>query len=528
MQVWMFEFTKATTFGKGIEICTAFFHDNPECLIRLYKEAFATMLQIAYQEIGNDNKALEYARLCLQLTEVGDRGLIISNKVALAGLQRKPLKASGSPKDIEERIVYLEALFDEASGRGNGKRIVEPQILVQLAGFLADLWITQSDQSSIQETKRVQCLQNSMSWINSGQNMLPDVQDDHKISSRASLNLIQAEALQRMGRVDKTINMCNSLLFSQGDHLERQDRANIQYLLAITLSGKFLKDLTTDDIEKAKDMCLQAMKTATDLGNDFMAVRYLKALVSMCCIWRRSTVEIPFTTSEVLSWISKWEEIWEEIRSEASVCRGLQGLQIRQRIREKNSAGLYLAAIGLCIEEDNIIEAWKWVQKAKARAVVDSLGLSRAVPWHLSQGLSDQSRRLLEREQTLLDEIDTASEGWRYHLRREHLELCREMSIRSDLRAIQAIRQGGYLEVDELESMFRGEKNIVCVDWVELEGGTYHIITVRPGEAPRYFATNVSTEDVRLWLNCYVFGDESVKNLEGAVPEELESLEGLV
>jgi len=29
-------------------------------------------------------------------------------------------------------------------------------------------------------------------------------------------------------------------------------------------------------------------------------------------------------------------------------------------------------------------------------------------------------------------------------------------------------------------------------------------------------------------LNCYVFGDESVKNLEGVVPEELESLEGLV
>jgi hypothetical protein len=249
----------------------------------------------------------------------------------------------------------------------------------------------------------------------------------------------------------------------------------------------------------------------------------------VCCIWRRKKIGISFVaSSEVLGWITKWEEIWEEFRNEASVFRGLQGLQIRQRIRERSSATLYTAALELCIEDGNIGEAWKWVQKAKARAVVDSLGLSRAIPPHLSHGLSDESRRLLEREQALLEEIDTASEGWRYHLRREHLELRRAMSTRSDLRAIQAIRQGGYLDVNELDSMFVGEKNVVCVDWVELEDGKYHILTVRPGESPCYFATDVSAKDVRSWLDCYIFGPASLPSLAMAIPEELESLEGLV
>ncbi len=167
-----------------------------------------------------------------------------------------------------------------------------------------------------------------------------------------------------------------------------------------------------------------------------MAVTRLKILASMCCIWRRSTVEMFFAISEALAWISKWEETWEEIRSDASVFRGLQGLQVRQRIRERNATSLYAFAIELCVEQENISEAWKWVQKAKARAVVDSLGLSGLIPLHLSQGISDESRRLLEREQKLLDEIDTASEGWRYHLRMEQLELRRVMSTKSDLRSI--------------------------------------------------------------------------------------------
>jgi len=248
----------------------------------------------------------------------------------------------------------------------------------------------------------------------------------------------------------------------------------------------------------------------------------------MCCMWRRSTVEITFGLSEVLGWIKQWEEIWEEILSEASVFRGLRGLRVRQRVREINATTLYMTAVELCIEQDNISEAWMWTQRAKARAVAASLGLSRTIPFHLSQRLSDKSARLLEREQTLLNEIETASEGWRYHLRMEHLELRRAMSAMSDLRSIQAIRQGGYLGVAELDSMFGGDKNVVCVDWVELEGGTYHIIAVRPGETPRYFATNVSTQDVRDWLDCYIFGEEGLQNLEDALPEDLEALEGLV
>jgi hypothetical protein len=143
-----------------------------------------------------------------------------------------------------------------------------------------------------------------------------------------------------MDMVEETINLCDELLSAEQGTLGPQDKANIQHLFATTLSVQSLRAPTHESFTKAKDMYLQAITTATELGDTFKTVQYLKALVHMCCIWRRSPVETPFTASEVLKWIKQWEEIWEEIRSEVSVLRGLKGLQVRQRIRERNSAAL--------------------------------------------------------------------------------------------------------------------------------------------------------------------------------------------
>ena len=89
----------------------------------------------------------------------------------------------------------------------------------------------------------------------------------------------------------------------------------------------------------------------------------------------------------------------------------------------------------------------------------------------------------------------------------EHLELRTAMSTVSDLRSIQAIQRGGHLGVGGLGSMFGGGKDAFCVELVELDIGTSHIIAVRPGQTPRAFATDISTEDARDWLACYNFGE---------------------
>jgi hypothetical protein len=69
----------------------------------------------------------------------------------------------------------------------------------------------------------------------------------------------------------------------------------------------------------------------------------------------------------------------------------------------------------------------------------------------------------------------------------EHLELCRAMAPVADLRSIQATSRGQYLDISELHFIFKGGKNVVSVDWVELEEGTCHIIAVRPRYLPPMF-----------------------------------------
>ena len=170
------------------------------------------MLQIAYEGIGDDSEATKWAELCLKLTEeVGDRGLIIANKASLARLQRKLWK-SKSQGDVTQGMHYLEALFDEGSGGANGIRITEPHILVTLAVYLADLWVARSDAQMSQGAETADCLSQAMRWIQLGRNILPDVQEDNKSSSRAALSFVEATILQRMDMVEETVNLCEALL----------------------------------------------------------------------------------------------------------------------------------------------------------------------------------------------------------------------------------------------------------------------------------------------------------------------------
>lgn len=86
-----------------------------------------------------------------------------------------------------------------------------------------------------------------------------------------------------------------------------------------------------------------------------MAAKYLKALVQMCSFWRQSSVAMTFVLADVLGWIQEWEEIWEEILSEASAYRGLQGLEVRQRLRKKKTLLISTKLLSSCAKTTTII-----------------------------------------------------------------------------------------------------------------------------------------------------------------------------
>lgn len=530
-QVWQLEFMKPSSFGKGIEMCEAFFDDELKhpSSNRLLKEIFATMLMVAYEAIGDDLKAEENAARCLSLTkEVGDRKLIIANEISVAGLRRKHLKVSAPISEIEESIISLGELFHESSGTDGRQRLAEYHHLVSLTVYLADLWITRWDRCSIEEHHKESFLENAIQWTETGLTLMPHVHTDVRSSSRGALDFVHAEILRRMDRTAETIRLCQEMLSPLDEKMPTRDRANTQHLLASTLMIQGAQNPSLENFNGAKVAYLEAIKAARELGDMLMAAGCLKALVKMSAGWPQTSIPTSLSRADVLGWIQEWDEIWEEILSEASTYRGLQGLNVRQRMRQNNSTDLYRVAIELCRNDNEILQAWNWTQKAKARAVATSLGLSRLVPSNMSHGLSQKSLTLLDREHDLLNNIENSAQSGRFHLRMEHLNVRKEMNSIPELRPIQAIRQGGTLDISDLESMFGGRKDVLCVDWVEREDGTYHIITVRPGELPRYFATDVTATEVRKWLECYIYAEDSMNKLENATLEELEVLEGLV
>ncbi|KAF1994665.1 hypothetical protein P154DRAFT_581613 [Amniculicola lignicola CBS 123094] len=530
-QVWQFEFTKPSSFGKGIEMCEGFFKDDRKdpTSNRLLKEIFATMLMVAYEAIGDDVKAEDNAKLCLSLTkEVGDRRLIIANEISVARFRRKRLRVSETLLEIEKNTTSLAALFHESSGIDGKERLADYHDLVSLTIYLADLWTMRWDRSGVEEHHRERFLENALHWIETGLTLIPHVGDDVRSSSRGALDFVHAGILRRMDRTAETIRLCQETLSTLNGETSTRDKANTQQLLASTLMIEGSQNPSMEIFNDAKGAYLEAIKAARELGDMLMAAGCLKALVKMVANWPETSLPTKISLPDVLGWTQEWDDIWEEILSEASTYHGLKGLEVRQRLREKNSTDLYRIAIELCMNENDILQAWQWTQKAKARAVATSLGLSRLVPSNMSRGFSQNSLELLDREHALLDVIENSDERGRFHLRMEHFNLRQEMNSIPELRPIQAIRQGGNLEIVDLDCMFGGRKDILCVDWVEREDGTYHIIAVRPGELPQYFATEVTVAEVQEWLECYIYAEDSVDNLEDAIPEEMEVLDGLV
>ena len=222
------------------------------------------------------------------------------------------------------------------------------------------------------------------------------------------------------------------------------------------------------------------------------------------------------TSKEVLESLTAAERGFDDRRNEISISSALTAVQDKQRLaQDKHVRDVYRFAFQVCVLDRAPVQAWHWVQKAKARSLSDTLGLGCIVPETLLAAIAaDQNvRELYEKEKCLARKIVTSSNLDRFDMRVQLRDLETRMVAHASLKALLDLRQGAAVTTQQLSdrcaqafSESRARK-LVFVDW-HVKGQEVFILIFKPGEEPTMRRVNASLEYIESWLAKYFYSEE--------------------
>jgi hypothetical protein len=171
---------------------------------------------------------------------------------------------------------------------------------------------------------------------------------------------------------------------------------------------------------------------------------------------------------ETFCYLQEQDDTYRSIRSETALLQGSRSFFARHRVSEENSAEImYLSGIRASMaswkhyyakhkdsfaNDDQICrnegfqeasrEMIKWMQKSKARALTDLLGLEISIPANLETEIqkSEETVSMTQQYRELLERIAEASISRKLPLRQELRNLENEMRTHETLRPIMDIR----------------------------------------------------------------------------------------
>jgi CHAT domain-containing protein len=222
------------------------------------------------------------------------------------------------------------------------------------------------------------------------------------------------------------------------------------------------------------------------------------------------------TSKEVLESLTAAERGFDDRRNEISISSALTAVQDKQRLaQDKHIRDVYRFAFQVCVLDRDPVQAWHWVQKAKARSLSDTLGLGCIVPETLLAAIAadQKAKELYEKEKCLARKIVTSSNLDRFDMRVQLRNLETLMVAHASLNALLDLRHGAAVTIQQLSdrcaqvfSESRARK-LVFVDWY-VKGQEVFILIFKPGEEPTMRRVNTSLEYIESWLAKYFYSEE--------------------
>jgi CHAT domain-containing protein len=249
-----------------------------------------------------------------------------------------------------------------------------------------------------------------------------------------------------------------------------------------------------------------ALDSANGLGLTFLS-RESAYWVAFCefRLWARGWYEY----ETVLNSLLLAESFVDQQRQEVSILRGMAAAVTKSRLSShKHVRDIYRLAIQVCNRDGNVLTAWRWAQKSKARSLSDLLGLGVFIPIELMGKIqeNDACRRLFEEEHKLVEDSTAAPDTERFKMRIQLEHLQKKMREQNVLAELLNLREGVPITWSEFSNITRKQRwnrsgrATVLIDWVVTNFGI-SMYVVKDKEEPILRQLAITKEQIQNWVS---------------------------
>ena len=304
-------------------------------------------------------------------------------------------------------------------------------------------------------------------------------------------------------------------------------------LLNVGLAQKFERMMDTQ-AKLAWQTALNQYKVAFDSANGLCLtfLSYDNAYWVAYCQYRQ-WAHGWCSAEDLLQSLRVAESSVDRQRQEVSILGGINAAVAKGRLSSnEHTRIIYRIAIQVCIGNGNMLDAWIWIQKSKARSLSDLLGLGVYIPHELEERIQQDMtcRKLFEDEHQLMKDLTAVPDTERFKVRIKldnHQEIMRKQAVLAEL---LDLREGVPIDLDELltdgtkhRTKNEFDQKTVFVDWIATDSNI-SMYVVKKGEEPVSKILPITTQTVQTWVSKYL--DSGNETAQAGLKEEDEVGEG--
>jgi CHAT domain-containing protein len=484
--------------GAIVEGCTTLTEELISFQAMHLASTCAITLSLAYIDLSQLERSIEYAQLAIFIAVEAEDFEVLSMGVRnLASVQEHQARLSPSASAYEKPIRLLS---DQAAKDGEHGYIDHQ---VEKYQILASL-----------ETKRAEFItkpeaqKNALEWLAKAAAAIQKLPEQQQAEYTATIEYKRSTIYNMLDDLDSACRCLQSACASFDKMGKLREATTMRESIAQNrLLTHYAKEPTNVDLLNHALESWYQVQTA--LQSSDKKEKLAKCHYQQAQIWQRAhELGDKNALRHGLEDLETAERIRNEIRLELSTMPEIETLSLKQALVGHGTA-IHALGLDLYLQANDVKGAWSWLQRGKARALMDLLGLGVIIPAGIQQAAekNEDTRKLLKWEATFLEELHSSQPGERFEVRRNLADLRAGMAKIAGLREIVALRGGDAVALEDLETIFDSTPNVVCIDWA-IQKDSVFLFSVRPGENPNMRRLDVSVDEIKRWKRNYYNKEE--------------------
>jgi CHAT domain-containing protein len=534
-------------YGEAIERCQAAIAG---AMPTFSKAGYEQLLATAYSFIDDMEAACAHGKIAKEMFEaIGAIDSASDSTIQLAS----NLSSFRQDEKWLEAEVLLEEWIDKDKNRGDfDAAIAKYEMLAQIDILRAlpqqeDVSLSNKAEQTILSAERLSARQ---SQREAARRLLDKAEQTILSAERLSAQLPQREAAKRLGSLQQ---MRGQIYQAKGDedNVIQAWRnalaiyelsglvmyaANCHYILGTLYLNRANRDLMPNFGESEQNFrAALAYYDAAGMRQQAADTRFMFA--RLYTNTSNQIVHKPDLCNQMrdaaLGHLADAEYDYDAVRREFTAGNSVIDIQQGKRALIEKSQRIYELALEiLCLVRPDPVEAWNWVQRAKARALSDVLGTGSIPPTRIMTEIErhPESFSLLLQERELVDRISKVLPAERLDLRETLDTVWENMARDPYLAEYLELRTGTALDAEDLAALITTDAqtgySTVFIDWIAV-GERLFLLALRPGQPAQTVELPLQLSTVRSFINSNL-SPETFRSMLRDTPEVLRELDALI